>query len=402
MLLILLLLLTMAGCGTNNPIAPNEPEIDTDGVAPDLLTFRAEVLEIDQYYYLRHEEAFLFVYSITPVGSHENGGRYFINRNDSIVVLDAHGEPMSYSDIPSGAIVDITYSAVVLQTDPAIIPGATLIQVVAAIPEPAEPSPTPASEEIGVIPGDVLFNDIPISQLFTEPFPDLLGEPIDQSGDSFSYEGLLITGDRGDLMGYDNMAIQLSIWGPQLALLELNGISLDTTRAGLRAAFGVPHRTSGPTMLIYRVSSPTIAYMVQFRFEDWEDDAPVFNISLFQPAWDDDGLTVSESVPEQLAGIWRNDLGAVLTFPDVGWQVAQWVTYPVPTGAYRIYSIAECGAHSTFWLFPVGVEMIRYGTNGSLVPSDTSVVRLYQGSFEVTTCCPDKEILLEVFYRTTE
>ena len=112
-LLTLLLLITMASCRSNHP------------------TFRAEVLAPDQHYYLRHEDALLFVYSITSVGGHESGGKYFINRNDSIVVLDAHGEPILYSDILPGAVVDITYSAVVLQTDPAIIPGATIIQVVA-------------------------------------------------------------------------------------------------------------------------------------------------------------------------------------------------------------------------------------------------------------------------------
>jgi len=108
-------LLIAAGCGNNTV---------------DVLTFRAEVLEFDSDYFLQNDDALLFVYSITPVGSHSGRGRYFINRNDSVSVYGMNGEPISYTDIPVGAVVDITYYAYVLQSYPAIIPGAISIQIV--------------------------------------------------------------------------------------------------------------------------------------------------------------------------------------------------------------------------------------------------------------------------------
>ena len=289
------------------------------------------------------------------------------------------------------------------QTDIPLVPEETPPTVADLTSEPTvQASQTPTNTEPGVIVGDILFDDIPISRLFTAPFIDILGEPIEQSGASFSYEGLLVQSGNGDLVGYDNMAIQLGIFEPSLSLFELNGISSDATRAELITAFGIPHHESHPLALIYRVSNPTIEYMVHFWFRDWDEDSSVSNISIFRIASDEVRPIVSAVTPEQLVGKWQNDLGEILMFPDANYTPAQWVMYATPIGAYRIYAIADCGAHSTFWLFPVGVEMIRYNTNGSLVPSDTSVVRLYQHSFDVTTCCPDEEILLELFYRTIE
>ena len=272
---------------------------------------------------------------------------------------------------------------------------------------PSEPveqqDPAPAQEEPGVIVGDVLFNGIPISQLFTEPFLDILGEPIEQNGDTFSYEGLSIVGllssaaDQEEWAEYDNMAIQFSIFEPSLDSFKLNGVSLPATRAELRAAFGVPNGNS-PSLLTYRVSNPTIEYMIEFWFRDWDKNSYVSSIRIYRIAADEYRPVATIAPPEQLIGTWENALGATLTFPDENYTPEQWLTYTTPIGAYRIYAIADCGAHTTFWLFPIGVEMIRYNTNGSLVPSDTSVVRLYQFSFDVTTCCPDEEILQEVFY----
>ena len=149
---LILLLLTMAGCGTNHTIAPDEdepsqtasPEIDADGVRPGMLTFRAEVLDFDQYY-LR-QESLLFVSGL-------GHGRFFINLNDSIVVLDMQGEPVSYFDIPPGTVVDITFSRNVRvgQTDPAIISGATSIQIVEHGP-PRRASPTSGAYDYEFIP----------------------------------------------------------------------------------------------------------------------------------------------------------------------------------------------------------------------------------------------------------
>jgi len=119
-------ILFLTGCGNSH-----DSQLCTSGMCdftPDILTFRAEVLEFDLNYYVRYEEDLLFVRSITPVGVHESGGRYFIRRNDSIEVLNAVDEPMSPAEIPPGTIVDITYHVRVLQSKPAIIPNAILVQ----------------------------------------------------------------------------------------------------------------------------------------------------------------------------------------------------------------------------------------------------------------------------------
>jgi len=156
----------------------------------------------------------------------------------------------------------------------------TVIDATPAPPEQA--SPTPIDEEVGVIIGDIFYNDIPISQLFTEPFIDVLGSPIDEREAFFFYEGLEIMGDRGDLVGYDNMAIQLWAFEPNLSLFALDRVSLDMTRAELIAAFGAPYVdvVDHDHSLTYRISSLTIEYMVTFQFEDSSNDIPVSSISI--------------------------------------------------------------------------------------------------------------------------
>jgi len=142
-ILLALLLLTMVSCGANSTIALNKeetseptlttpPEVNANYITLDMLTFRAEVLEPDPNYYLRHEDALLFVYNVTPVVGIEGSGRFFINRNDSISVLDAHGVSISYLDVMPGAIVDISlthYLSILTMDHPPIL-GAVLIQLV--------------------------------------------------------------------------------------------------------------------------------------------------------------------------------------------------------------------------------------------------------------------------------
>jgi len=292
------------------------------------------------------------------------------------------------------------------QTDSPVEPEETP-QVVDLTPEPREQvSPTPTSAEAGVIVGDVHFHDIPISQLFTEPFLDVLDEPIYQHGAFFSYKGLEIMGDRGDLIGYDHIAIQFNAFEPYLNLFELNGVSLDRTRAELIRAFGVPHPESDNFALIYHVSGSTIAYELRFWFGEPGNDVPVSRISMFRLAqdgrWDDDTVVVSETTPEQLVGTWKNDMGEIYVISYEIPQGEHWVMTRLPNGSYRILVENDSPAHSEKWFFPVGAEMVRYGTNWSLVPSDISRARLFVGTFSITACCPDEEILLEVFYRTTE
>ena len=94
-------------------------------------TFRAEVIDIDTHdFATMSENALLFVRSLTSVMHHPTGGSYYIYGDDSIVIRDIHGNAISHTDIPVGAIVEITYRRLVLQSYPAIIPNATRIRIV--------------------------------------------------------------------------------------------------------------------------------------------------------------------------------------------------------------------------------------------------------------------------------
>jgi len=118
--------------------------------------------------------------------------------------------------------------------------------------------------------------------------------------------------------------------------------------------------------------------------------------------WDDDRVVIKENAPEQLVGTWENNMGETYVISHEIPQGEHWIMTRLPNGSYRILVENDSGAHYEKWFFPLGTEMVRYGTNWSLVPSDTSRERLFVGTFTLTTCCPDEEILQEVFYRTTE
>lgn len=140
---------------------------------------------------------------------------------------------------------------------------------------------------------------------------------------------------------------------------------------------------------------------------------------------DEQQSTADEEIEtiEQLEGTWANDLGHIVEISATGnvlfaenGAIAQTMATLVPCyaedpqsefprwersirkTANGAYVIGCCATHLELWFFPVGVEMIRYNTNGSLVPSDTLRQRVFLGTFSLTTCCPDEEILLEVFY----
>ena len=129
-------------------------------------------------------------------------------------------------------------------------------------------------------------------------------------------------------------------------------------------------------------------------------------------------------VLEQLVGMWSNGENSIVEVgtngrvisaetgnavfplnpcyeedPESEFPAWEWSIRRTPNGAYVI---GCCATHLEIWFFPVDVEMIRYNTNGSLVPSDTSRARMFLGTFSLTTCCPDEEIYRETFYRTTE
>ena len=136
------------------------------------------------------------------------------------------------------------------------------------------------------------------------------------------------------------------------------------------------------------------------------------------------GIPISQLFAEQFVGMWRNGQDSIVEIgangrvistetgnavfplnpcyeedPESEFPAWEWALHRTALGAYVIRC---CATHLELWFFPAGAEMVRYGTNWSLVPSDTSRARLFVGTFSLTACCPDEELLLEVFYRTTE
>jgi len=99
-------------------------------------TFRAEVTEVinsESSIHLCCGDAGLLVNSLTPV---LEGTLLGINTlvniwdNDYVEVLNAHGEPIPFSGIQKGSIVDIAFDGGVELSLPGCIPGAVLIQIV--------------------------------------------------------------------------------------------------------------------------------------------------------------------------------------------------------------------------------------------------------------------------------
>ena len=142
---------------------------------------------------------------------------------------------------------------------------------------PQQPAPEPISDEaseaateeaadesteFGIIVGDVYYRGIPISRLFTEPFSEVLGQPLSVQGSNFSYAGLEIRAGWGN--ANRDMAIRIEASEPYLNLFELNGISLDICISEVRAAFGVAAMYWDNTYT-YHISSPVADYMLTFR-----------------------------------------------------------------------------------------------------------------------------------------
>jgi hypothetical protein len=134
----------------------------------------------------------------------------------------------------------------------------------------------------GIIVSDVYYKGIAISQLFVEPFVDVLGEPLSIHEAFFSYDGLEIVGDRGDLIGFFNMAIQLVGWAPKLSLFDINGVALDMTRVEIITALGVPFEFHSDNSISYHVLSNEINYVMTARFENPDDKTAISSINIFR------------------------------------------------------------------------------------------------------------------------
>jgi len=91
---------------------------------------------------------------IWVLGTEKNGDNYYhggqfwvSSRNDTANVLDIRGNSISFQEIPTGATVRISFRGLVLESSPAQIHDAFLIQIVAP-PDPNYKFPTYILEEL--------------------------------------------------------------------------------------------------------------------------------------------------------------------------------------------------------------------------------------------------------------
>jgi hypothetical protein len=104
-------------------------------------TFRAKVIELlDADYHAAFRGKGLLVESLPILPSlpslpnfweDSSGEPYYIWNNHTTTVLDINGKQIAFADIPQGAVLNITYSGIVLQSRPAHIGGSLLILIVA-------------------------------------------------------------------------------------------------------------------------------------------------------------------------------------------------------------------------------------------------------------------------------
>jgi len=96
-------------------------------------TLRAEVTELldSEHHFLSSGDIGLLVSSLTPVWNEDRiGGRFYVNDNSYLIVLDSSGKHMRFADIQLGEQVEITHSGTYLTTDPAIIESTYLVKIV--------------------------------------------------------------------------------------------------------------------------------------------------------------------------------------------------------------------------------------------------------------------------------
>ena len=138
----------------------------------------------------------------------------------------------------------------------------------------------------GIILGDVFFDDIPICQLFLEPFAEVLGSTISDHLPFFSYDGISI-GAASCL----EMASQISADKKRLRVNEI-ALANITTQDDLIVALGesltyyeysdgsVFRHDERNRSMRYHVSNPAIEYILTFRFEDPDDRAIITSVSI--------------------------------------------------------------------------------------------------------------------------
>ena len=145
----------------------------------------------------------------------------------------------------------------------------------------------------GLITGDVFYKDIAISRLFTEPFVDVLGPPLCERDSYYYYEGLVIGGDRGDLVGRPNMVIILNAYPPILHLFDVNGVVLAMSKTELITDLGYPleyyenpdwanqaQHDDKLDVMSYEIINPEVEYRITLVFSDPDDFTVLSYISM--------------------------------------------------------------------------------------------------------------------------
>ena len=96
-----------------------------------ITTFRAEVTElVGSDHRFSFGDIGLLVKSLTPFWeSSKTGDPYYIWDNLTVTVLDSNSRQIRFSEIPQGAIMDVSFSGPILTSLPGQIGGALLIQL---------------------------------------------------------------------------------------------------------------------------------------------------------------------------------------------------------------------------------------------------------------------------------
>jgi len=95
-------------------------------------TFRAEVTELidSDFHRVSMGNIGLLVISLEPFwGIDGSGDPFYVWDNSTVAVLNSAGKQIRFSDIPQGAVVDITFSGMILTSLPAHIGGSLLITI---------------------------------------------------------------------------------------------------------------------------------------------------------------------------------------------------------------------------------------------------------------------------------
>ena len=139
---------------------------------------------------------------------------------------------------------------------------------------PEEPWKDSGLSIMGEIRFDVFYKGIEVSLILEEQPEATLGTPSDSRGPNYFYDGL-------ELYFTDYVS---NIWGNDLSLFEIAGVTLDKNRAELIAAFGEPieyyeypdyvyDASDDNRMMRYHVTSYIIDYMLDFWFDDPDEKA---------------------------------------------------------------------------------------------------------------------------------